>query len=160
MKEGCEVMGRESTSHAPLQFLNSWKEIANYLGKGVRTVQRYEHDFALPVRRPANKPRGSVIAVKIEIDAWVKAFPVGDVYPLSRTKADSNPSIIQKLNANAVRMCELCKEMVGLRAQLDVTRNELRHSLATLRQQLKRPETPRDEIFELLLPKGASTRVQ
>ena len=32
-----------------LQVLNGWKEIANYLGKGVRTVQRYEREFGLPV---------------------------------------------------------------------------------------------------------------
>ncbi len=30
--------------------LNSWKEIACYLGRGVRTVQRYERDLGLPVR--------------------------------------------------------------------------------------------------------------
>jgi hypothetical protein len=32
------------------QFLSGWKDIASYLGKGVRTVQRYERDLALPVR--------------------------------------------------------------------------------------------------------------
>ncbi len=32
-------------------LLNSWKEIAAYMGRGVRTVQRWERDLALPVRR-------------------------------------------------------------------------------------------------------------
>ena len=40
-------------------FLNGWKEIANYLGKGVRTVQRYERTLALPVRRPSGRSGGS-----------------------------------------------------------------------------------------------------
>jgi hypothetical protein len=31
----------------------SWKEIAAYLGKSVRTVQRWESEFRLPVRRPS-----------------------------------------------------------------------------------------------------------
>src|SRR3984885_4315700 len=32
--------------------LSSWKDIARYLGKGVRTVQRWERHLGLPVRRP------------------------------------------------------------------------------------------------------------
>jgi hypothetical protein len=30
--------------------LTSWKEIGQYLGKGVRTVQRWEQQMGLPVR--------------------------------------------------------------------------------------------------------------
>ena len=52
-------------------FLNGWKEIADYLGKGVCTVQRYERELHLPARRPADKPRSAVIATSTEIDAWV-----------------------------------------------------------------------------------------
>lgn len=33
------------------QVFTSWKEIARYMGKGVRTVQRWEQDFGLPVRK-------------------------------------------------------------------------------------------------------------
>lgn len=33
----------------PTRLLSGWKEIANYLGKGVRTVQRYEYELLLPV---------------------------------------------------------------------------------------------------------------
>jgi hypothetical protein len=57
----------------PHQILSGWKDIANYLDKGVRTVQRYEHDMRLPVRRPGGKPCGSVIATVAEIAAWVTA---------------------------------------------------------------------------------------
>jgi hypothetical protein len=32
--------------------LTTWKEVAAYLGKGVRTVQRWEAELGLPVRRP------------------------------------------------------------------------------------------------------------
>jgi hypothetical protein len=31
--------------------LDSWKEIASYLGRGVRTVQRWECEEGLPVHR-------------------------------------------------------------------------------------------------------------
>ena len=35
----------------PSLRLNGWKEIANRLGKGVRTAQRWEKAYGLPVRR-------------------------------------------------------------------------------------------------------------
>ena len=56
--------------HADL--LNSWKEIADYLGRGVRTVQRWEVKLHLPVRRPHLHRRSSVTALKSDIDQWVR----------------------------------------------------------------------------------------
>ena len=158
-------MDGKGTTGVPLQFLSSWKEIANYIGKGVRTVQRYEHDFGLPVRRPTRRRvRGSVIATKIEIDAWLKAIPLREAYPRSHSnKGDSLLSIVQNLNAGAVRMSKLFKDTVALRAELEATRKALRNNLATLSQELRRqanpPEPTRDESQEAILRKGASTRV-
>jgi hypothetical protein len=41
------------------EILSGWKDIANYLGKGVRTVQRYGREMGLPIHRPAGmRPRG------------------------------------------------------------------------------------------------------
>jgi hypothetical protein len=57
-------------------ILNSWKEIAAYIGRGVRTVQRYEHQSKLPVRRIENRDHSSVIAYSDEIDAWLNRRPV------------------------------------------------------------------------------------
>jgi hypothetical protein len=53
--------------------LNTWKEIATYMGRGVRTVQRYEHDLHLPVRRISGKHHSSVIAFKNDLDSWLQA---------------------------------------------------------------------------------------
>jgi hypothetical protein len=53
------------------EILNSWKEVSNYIGRGVRTVQRWEKDFGLPVRRPCGHLRGSVFAVRTDIDQWL-----------------------------------------------------------------------------------------
>ncbi len=50
--------------------LESWKEIANYLGKGATTVRTWERDEGLPVRRQEHSKRGSVVAYKSELDAW------------------------------------------------------------------------------------------
>lgn len=55
-------------------MLNGWKEIANYLGRGVRTVQRYERECQLPVRRVHGPKRshGSVLALTKDLDDWTR----------------------------------------------------------------------------------------
>jgi TolB-like protein len=53
--------------------LDSWKEIAAYLRRGVRTVRRWERDEGLPVHRHTHRVLGSVYAFKPEIDRWLEA---------------------------------------------------------------------------------------
>jgi TolB-like protein/Flp pilus assembly protein TadD len=50
--------------------LDSWKEIAAYLKKEVRTVQRWEKSSGLPVRRLAHGKLGTVFAYKPDLDTW------------------------------------------------------------------------------------------
>jgi hypothetical protein len=52
------------------QILTSWKEIGQYLGKGVRTVQRWEREAGLPVRRQTEPSPHAVIAIADELEAW------------------------------------------------------------------------------------------
>src|SRR5262245_23604666 len=54
------------------QRLESWKEIAAYLGRDVRTVQRWERGEALPVHRLHHNKLGSVYAYPFELDGWRK----------------------------------------------------------------------------------------
>jgi hypothetical protein len=51
--------------------LASWKEIAQYMGAGVRTVQRWERNGGLPVHRPKAANKGPVLAYPAELTAWV-----------------------------------------------------------------------------------------
>lgn len=55
---------------APDGRLDSWKEIAAYLKREVRTVQRWEKAEGLPVYRHMHGQLGSVYAFKSEIDTW------------------------------------------------------------------------------------------
>jgi DNA-binding response OmpR family regulator len=55
--------------------LNSWNEVAQYMGRGVSTVQRWEKDLGLPMHRPAGKSRAAVFAVATEIDEWIRTAP-------------------------------------------------------------------------------------
>jgi len=50
--------------------LDSWKEIAAYLGRDVRTVRRWEKDQGLPVHRHHHQKAASIYAFKSELDAW------------------------------------------------------------------------------------------
>src|SRR3981081_3631894 len=59
-----------AASLGPEDRLDSWKEIAAYLKRGVRTVQRWERSNGLPVRRLEREKHGVVYAYKAELDAW------------------------------------------------------------------------------------------
>lgn len=57
-----------------LAALSCWKDIANYLGKGVRTAQRWEQEFGLPIRRPKGiSHKSPVVADPRDLDAWLKS---------------------------------------------------------------------------------------
>ena len=71
--------------------LNGWKEIAAYLGRSVRTVQRWEKDFGLPVRRFGLSKPESVFAMPREIDAWLLTSQA--VSARSVTGATDSPAV-------------------------------------------------------------------
>ncbi len=53
--------------------LDSWKEIAAYLKRDVRTVHRWEAEQGLPVRRHIHNKRATVYAYTSELEAWRNA---------------------------------------------------------------------------------------
>ncbi len=52
--------------------LDSWKEIAAYVGRDVRTVIRWEQNGGLPIYRVPVGQRQAVYAYRHEIDEWMK----------------------------------------------------------------------------------------
>ena len=66
--EHCKQTARETS---PSEF-GSWKEIAAYLNRTVRTAQRWERLEGLPVRRHIHRRASTVFAYKDEINAWWK----------------------------------------------------------------------------------------
>ena len=58
--------------------LDSWKEIASYVKRGVRTVQRWERDSGLPIHRLNRDKRSVVFAFRSEIDGWWSSQGAGD----------------------------------------------------------------------------------
>ena len=57
--------------------LESWKEIAVYLQRDVRTVRRWEKHEGLPVRRYLHQARSTVYAYPTELETWKQAREPG-----------------------------------------------------------------------------------
>ena len=119
----------------PSQFLSGWKEIATYLGKGVRTVQRYERYMGLPVRRPAGRSSGSVVATRAELDAWVKASPIREVYSLTNPFPESEVST-RAIRSGISEMSRLREEAASLRAEMRKSLRMLWESVNDLKEEL------------------------
>jgi len=62
--------------NAERKVLNGWKEIAQYLGRGIRTVQRWERELQLPVHRPRGADNSAVVALGDELDGWLAKAPM------------------------------------------------------------------------------------
>lgn len=78
------IMVREGKKN----ILSSWKDISNYLGIAVRTAQRWEEEFNLPVKRIEKFKKTYVFAFVDDINKWLKKRP---------TEKPSKKSIFKKL---------------------------------------------------------------
>jgi len=79
---------------SPPAILSGWKEIGKYLGKGVRTVQRYEREMGLPIHRPAGKSGAAVVAKQAELDNWITSGPSRiDSMPMRRALGSRTNSL-------------------------------------------------------------------
>jgi TolB-like protein/Tfp pilus assembly protein PilF len=68
---GGATSGRKGSTF-PDKKLDSWGEIASYLGREVRTVQRWERTEGLPVHRHEHKKKSTVYAFAGELDEWIR----------------------------------------------------------------------------------------
>lgn len=64
--------------------LDSWKEIAVFLNRTVRTIQRWEKHEGLPIHRHIHSNGPSVYALKSEILAWQQDRSTSVLPPLSQ----------------------------------------------------------------------------
>lgn len=69
-------VAKDGKHGAASHILNGWKEIALYIGRGVRTVQRWETLAGLPVHRPQGRNRSAVVAFTEQLDWWLVQTPV------------------------------------------------------------------------------------
>ena len=89
----------------PKKRLDSWKAIAEFLGRSLRTVQRWHDLNGLPVHHFGGR-KGSVFAFEEEIDAWLAGL--AEDAGAERTRAEENLQLAKrnsrKLSASADSM--------------------------------------------------------
>jgi Tol biopolymer transport system component len=82
-------------AHGPR--LDSWKSIADYLDRNVRTVTRWADERGLPIHRVPGGKRQAVFAYTHEIDAWLMSrnpnncSPNGAPVPTEKPEANPAP---------------------------------------------------------------------
>jgi predicted DNA-binding transcriptional regulator AlpA len=141
MKQLTVHSAESATKLGEREYLTSWKEVAQYMGCGVRTVQRYEREFGLPIRRPTGKARGSVMATRAEIDAWVKAAPLRETFELSRLAQDSGlHNGANSLESGVIAMRKLKDQMQALRLETRTALNLLIERVSALRALMPSPQ--------------------
>lgn len=114
--------------------LTSWKDIARYMGKGVRTVQRWEMDFGLPVRRPQGSNKKAVLARPHDLDAWVALRCSSRV----QIQAQANAALNSKLG-----------ELTMLHAQIQTSRQLRERNHELLEEMKSQLEELRSRVLEL-----------
>jgi Tol biopolymer transport system component len=95
-----EAQGKAATADTSLEGrLDSWKEIAAYLGRSVRTVQRWEREEGLPVHRHLHDKRGSIYARKEEVAAWWESrrLTLGATSTPTPVEAPASPPVAPRL---------------------------------------------------------------
>ena len=117
------INGKSELASSPQptrNILNSWKEISTYVGRGIRTLQRYEEQLGFPVHRASAKHRSSVIAFADEIDHWLRNRPEKSVVP--RNSSDSGDPETDLMRAQEALQKALAAYRLSLRRY-----NEAKH---------------------------------
>lgn len=81
-----------STLEGNGERLDSWKQIAVYLDREVRTVQRWGRHEDLPVRRHRHPKGCTVYAFKSEIDGWLRSRTETPGEARTRQKSKRTPN--------------------------------------------------------------------
>jgi len=116
------------------QYLHTWKEIAGYLDCGVRTVQRWESQLALPVRRADGKNRSHVLATRSEIDEWLKS--TFSALPVNGPRRTARDHLERKISRQIRRDTEISELILRTKA---IRRNivEMQRALSVAEAELE-----------------------
>jgi hypothetical protein len=146
---GGRVMESKEQDNPQQEILSGWKEIARYLGKGVRTVQRYERELGLPVRRVSGGRDGSVVTTKSDINNWLKSSPTMQE-SFNRRLRTVQAYLSSEIAKGVGQRTELVAQMKALRTDLKTSVRKLRQSIMNLRQQLNETRRLQDSMASVI----------
>ena len=135
MTEQQKQKGFHKRRSSDQQRIESWKAIANYLQRSVRTVRRWESEEDLPVHRHKHSKGASVYAFRAELDAWRNVHRKA-LAPQSMpaAKSPATPQTAWRPSLAAVAVVALaaafCGVLVGKYAFVD---DEQDHTAVSLR---------------------------
>ena len=75
------------------EILDSWKEIAAYLGRSEKTCRRLEKELGLPVHRLEDTPKARVYAYRDEVDSWRQRTQHSEASALLSEESASKPKL-------------------------------------------------------------------
>ncbi len=81
--------------------LNGWKEIAQYISRDIRTVERWEKQRGLPVRRIPGAGRGVVYARVSELEQWLAGHTSEGVKTQDLTPSRVEPAEVAVIASSA-----------------------------------------------------------
>ena len=133
---------RQSTNASPA-VLNSWKEIAQYLDHGVRTVQRWERELGLPVHRIGSGKRSPVYANVRELEFWL--YSSADIRHDSKKGSALNPAPLVKKSQRPIddsrRLLQDARALAQKIAEASIRQrkqaDELQAKIVRMREKLK-----------------------
>ena len=122
--------------------LNSWKEIAVYLHRGIRTVQRWERDLDLPVHRIGKGKRSPVFAKTSELNFWLLTNEASTLPEIPHSHASPIPikpgnTPISNLRDLRLNMRNLSKAVANNSVRLRRETDTLKTRLVVMRSQIK-----------------------
>jgi len=82
--------------------LDGWKEIASYLHRDVRTVQRWEKTEGLPIHRHQHQQRAVPFAFARELDEWRRSRQPKGAPRLSRARLVAGAAAVTLLLASTI----------------------------------------------------------
>jgi hypothetical protein len=149
--------------------LGSWKEIAGYLGRDVRTAIRWEKERGLPVHRTNGNGRPGVHSSSVEIDGWLTG---ATEQPPSAAAAPSAPATPNRTWRPLIIAAALALSAVSIAAGIPrfsrSREGQLRRPLSTVRTQYPLPspihvavaDLNGDQHADLLVTSGADFQVR
>ncbi|MBS1814720.1 MAG: hypothetical protein JSS87_07580 [Acidobacteria bacterium] len=106
-------------------MLSSWKEIAQFFGKGVRTVQRWEKTLDLPIHRPPGAPSNVVLAKESDLEEWMNRGVVGAHMRADQAVENAFDSIEKAIRELPHDAAQREERLAMMRQRME----ELRHAL-------------------------------
>lgn len=135
--------------------LTGWAEIARYLGRGIRTVQRWESQLQLPLRRSGNTKRGGVVLTTTdELDRWVANTLAPRETDAAPSQSSASPDIEARNRVNVLVIEDSVKDLstcVNLLNKMGVREVEATSSVASALSRLERARSGKLPIPDLII---------